>query len=121
MVALYPTLLRWTDEARQEVRGRAPNSLGIIDCRACGLLDRHHLRWPRDLYFRYEERGESIWAYHFAHAAELLMLLELIKEMPEVVELLGPSTEAQLPEALRTKPAVARAIAHFRTLLEDSS
>lgn len=119
MVALYPTLLAWSDEARQEVRGRAPNSLGIIDCRACGLLDRHHLRWPRDLYYRYQERGEAIWAYHLAHAIELVMLLELIREMPEVVELLGPSAEAQLPEALRTKPVVTRAIEHFRTLLEQ--
>ena len=120
MVVLYPTLLPWSEEARAEVRGRAPNSLGIVDCRTCGLLDRHHLRWPRDLFYQYQERGESIWAYHFAHAVELVMLLELIQEMPEVVELLGVSAEAQLPENLRTRPVVKRALAHLKALLEQA-
>ena len=121
MVALYPTLLPWSDEARPEVRGREPGSLGIIDCRTCGLLDRHHLRWTQDLYYRYEEQGAAIWAYHLAHAIELIMLLQLIEEMPEVVELLGPSAEAQVPEPLRSQEVITRAPAHLRELLEQAA
>jgi hypothetical protein len=62
----YPSVKPWEG---------APDGIsesdGIVKCGECHFIGEHRLRWPDDAYYRWEIRGNTLWAFNSEHARVL--------------------------------------------------
>lgn len=62
----YPAVRPW-DAAIDSIS----ESDGVVKCSRCHFLARHTLKWPQDAFYRWEIRGNTLWAFNVEHARVL--------------------------------------------------
>jgi hypothetical protein len=62
--------LRWGGDETGEGYPLLTN--GVVHCPRCHVNGKRRLDWPADAYWRWEVRGETLWAWDEAHARAIL-------------------------------------------------
>jgi hypothetical protein len=70
----YPSVIQWAPPRSTsdyyDMRNEA-----ILKCTRCHLVATHRIGWPDDAYFRWNIRGELLWAWSADHARAILALV----------------------------------------------
>jgi hypothetical protein len=83
VVEKYPSVLSWTaprgshqslifPKAKEGSGYYVVRKKGVVKCSACHHVGVHELNWPEDAFFRWEIRGDTLWAWSAEHARVLL-------------------------------------------------
>lgn len=128
----YPSVLRWSapkgsgtslwtgPDQEADRGGYRLAHIGVVKCLACHFVGRHELRWPADAYFRWEHRGERLWAETAADARMLLHYIESADRDPDRYPDGYGATLRKLPAALRSAKSRAAVAARIRRTLGEA-
>ncbi len=72
VVELYPAIMPWSPPSRG---AGYTHSAGVVLCPVCHLAASHKLDWPEDAFYRWDIRGNTLWACSAEHARAILAFL----------------------------------------------
>jgi len=72
VVEKYPSLAKWVPP--EKGRGYL-HKRGVVKCRRCHHVDVHDISWPDEAYYKWDIRGNTLWACNREHAQVLLAFL----------------------------------------------
>ncbi|MEO8289252.1 MAG: hypothetical protein ABI670_22830 [Chloroflexota bacterium] len=72
VVEKYPSVAKWTTPEKGE--GYKHNK-GVVRCAVCHHIGLHEISWPNDAYYRWDIRGNTLWACNREHAEAILSFL----------------------------------------------
>jgi hypothetical protein len=86
IVEKYPSVITWSPPQGHQYylrkgNGTAPGypllHRGMVLCPHCHISKLHTLSWPTDAWWKWEIRGQLLWAWDRAHAKEILDFIRL--------------------------------------------
>ncbi len=72
VVENYPSVVSWIAPKKRQ---GYTHGLGVVRCMACYHQEARDISWPADAYYKWEIRGNTLWAYNLEHARVLLAFI----------------------------------------------
>jgi hypothetical protein len=81
VIELFPSMFRWKAPGASahylrhgggQGGGYPVLTYGLLQCSSCHVAARHRLRWPDDAYWKWQIRGNVLWAWDRKHATAIL-------------------------------------------------
>ncbi len=72
VVERYPSVIKWVEPGKGV---GYEHRRGVIKCLACHNVKAENVSWPDDAYYRWDIRGNTLWACNREHAEVLLAFL----------------------------------------------
>jgi hypothetical protein len=72
VVEKYPSVVKWPHLERGQ---GYVHKRGVVKCLGCHHIEAHDIAWPDEAYYKWDIRGQTLWACNREHAQVLLDFL----------------------------------------------